>query len=272
MIPTTIQRSGKTDLIGQEEAEQILVRGTDLLDPRLARSFPKLPGNEVPPLRIDANEVRRAKALGHSLVLMMPVTAEVLHNATGNQLVDGGKLLYSDWAIKPEQKFGVEETQFRRPTWAFMAQAPIPETTSCNFLVQTQARAKYLAEQVYGEQALPRIYQEAIAELRDREKTLAKLMEDDWQKANKELSALRINQLCCPTYSALLYHWCLHLAINGERLYGQIYSWTRSLSADGELVGVGGFGSGGAGVNGWSPREAIDNVGVIFSAGLEAVK
>lgn len=264
-MSATATKSRVNSALSLAEVQQLLFRGSDLLDPRQVKSCPIVVPSKLPALMVTEEEVRRAKTLGHSLVLFLPVTAKQLYGATDNKLSDGGQLLYSDWSIKPKQDFGVKEMQFAKPTWAFIIQAPIPSSTGLNFLAQTKMRAEYLENQVYDGQPLPQVYREAVEELNDRQAALEQLMADDWQEAGKQLSGLKLNQLCCPTFSGLLYHWYLHLAINGERLYQGIYGWSRSLSSNGHLVDPGSFGRLGAFAGGdWEPGSSYGSLGAPF--------
>ena len=79
---------------------------------------------------------------------------------------------------------------------------------------------------------------------RSKKKNLAKLIDEDWQKAAKELSELKITQLSRQSIPETIYDVAMYYDRNNKRLLSDTYSWSTSLDPDGRLVSLGYFDAG----------------------------
>jgi len=82
------------------------------------------------------------------------------------------------------------------------------------------------------------------------------------------LEALNLTELCRQSPVEALYDITAYFQTTGERLLPNRYTWTKRRGSGGRLVGVGGFDSGGVGVDSPTPDDSNDFLGVSFSRSL----
>jgi hypothetical protein len=176
-----------------------------------------------------------------------------------------GKILVSiDWY--KEEEFFTKETP--KLSWALTSKEVIPDSTSKNYLQQTESIIDYIKEKVFKSGALPKEYQDAIKEFAEQKEKISKLMKDDWQEATKILEELRITKLTRKSPSEAVYDFIAYFKTNKERLLENMYTWTSRRGSDGRLVDVGLFDSGGARVPRDTPDDSHGILGVAFSRSL----
>ena len=254
-----------------EQAETIL--GPDCHGPEaVEQTFGiKIPEAEVPAIPFTAADLERAKALGQMLVLRadtapdgQPLTMKKMDELLRDRFAKEkkGKVLYNtDW-YKYESFFTEQPPKLR---WALVSKDTIPNSTSQNYLEQTQTLADYLTNDVFNGKAMPKEYAEAIAEFNAQKAEIEKTMETDWQKAAEMLANLQITELTRPTPAEILYDILIHFQTTGERLLEKIYAWSRRRSSVGKLVYVGVSDADGVIVDGWHPDGSSDDIGAPFS-------
>ena len=250
-------------------AEAVFARGTDYFGPGQIKlvhgEFHVLDMPEaLPDIPWSKEELRQARAAGAHLILVVPnLTMKQLVEARKNLVTDGGKLLCQiDW-YKNEPLYTTATTAGEWH-WRLVEDEVIPGSIGKNHLEQTALIAERLKE-IFASRDLLQAYQRAIAEFEQKREKIAKLVNINWQEAAKQLSELQLNQLCRESPVLTLYRLITYEAVNHVRLLQGVYHWTSSLSLRGYLVGVGGFGRGGAGVGGWFPGISSGATGVALS-------
>lgn len=256
-----------------EAAREIM--GGDYLGPEaVEKTFGvKLEAGEIPPIPFTTAELARAEELGQFLILRVnrapdnaPLTMEKMNALLADKFKKAkkGKVLYNtDWYNSEE--FYRNDTCKSR--WALVSKGLVPNSTSKDYLQQTEILTEYVKNQVFAGTALPAEYQTAIAELENKKDQLRQLISNDWQKAAIELSKLKINQLTRQDPTEVLYDLLVYFQQNA-RLLENRYTWTLRLSSVGRLVLVGGFDVDGAGVRGGGPGDASGYLGVSFARSL----
>lgn len=156
--------------------------------------------------------------------------------------------------------------------WALVTKDIIADTTSKNYVEQTEQMIKYLQENIFAGREIPSEYQEAITEFEAQKEELRLLAqssdESQWKLATERLSNLNITRLCRPTRDEVLYDMEVYYQANDERLFPDKYTWTSTRDSDGHLVDVGGFDAGGASVGRDRPDDRDAYLGVSFSRSL----
>ncbi|MDO8482775.1 MAG: AAA family ATPase [bacterium] len=274
----------KESKMSLDRAEEIL--GSDFLGVQAVEATfgIKLDAKKIPEIPFSEADLERAKELGQFLVLRVdaapdrtPLTMEKMNKLLEDKFKKGkkGKILYKvDWY--PNEEFYKTDTPKVR--WALSSKENIPNSTSKNYLQQTQELVRYVTDEVFKDTAnVPQEYQDAIEEFERyyKQKFQGKndseiqqlLGSSDWAKYAQELGDLKINQLTRQTPGEALYDILMYFETNG-RLLENHYTWTNRRSSGGRLVDVGHFGAGGADVSRWSPGSSDGARGVSFSRSL----
>jgi len=260
-IEVAIEKLGKKNVFGPKEIEKIF-------GVRLA---------EVPGIPFSVEELERAEKLGQMLLLRVdktaegkPMSLEAMTNIMAKKWKGEGKgnLLqtadgWKNWI--GEDRFSKESP---RTGWALVSKEVLPESLSKNYLEQTEVIIATLKNEAFKGMEVPEEYAKAIAEFESKKDRLAKLIDEDWQKAAKELSELKITQMTRQTFSETIYDLAAYHDANGERLLSDKYTWSASLNPDGDLVSLGPFGARGVNGYGWKPDRHYDNLGVSLSRRL----
>jgi len=251
---------GKKDVFGIEEIENtfgIKVRAED-----------------VPNIPFSKEDLEKAKELGQFLILRVgegsdgkKLTMENMHGILTDEFKKEGlgKVLYEVSWYKDEDFFKKETP---RLSWSLVSKEVIPDSTSKNYLQQTERMIDYVKDSVFKGKAMPKEYQDALSEFAGKKAEIQKLMNDDWQKAAEMLAELSINKLTRQSPSEFIYDILAYFKNNKERLMEKMYTWTSHRVSDGKLVYVGDFDSGGVYVNRSWPGHSYDDLGVAFSRSL----
>ena len=258
--------------ISLEKAAEIM--GTDFFGPAaVEKAFDiKLPAREVPKIPFTREDLERAKELGQMLVLRVSKApdGEVLSMVKLNELVKNklkktkkGKALNEEAGWKKDEQFYTRESPETR--WALVSKDIIPNSTSKNYLEQTELLADYLKDQIFRGMSLPSEYSDAIAEYEAAKGDIGSIIDSDWQEAARRLEGLKLNQLSRQLPVEAFYDVLVRILNTGERSLESTYTWTRRRYSGGKLVYVGGAVSGGAGVNAVWPGYRNADLGVSFS-------
>jgi hypothetical protein len=236
---------------------------------------------DIPGIPFSIEELEKAKKINQFLVLRVnmasdgkPLTLRKINEILKGKVSDGSKLLYADdgtGKIKSDSWYKDEDfpkTDKPKLAWALVSKEVISNSTSKNYLQQTEGLADYLKNQVFKGEEMPSEYQESIEEFEKEKGKIEKLMSSDWQKAAEKLSSLKINQLTRQNPAEVLYDIAIYFQNKGERILEKIYTWTASRGSDGELVVVGSFASVGVGVGRGRPGGSDGGLGVAFSRSL----
>jgi len=178
-IELAIEKLGKENVFGPKEIEKIF-------GVRLA---------EVPGIPFSIEELERAEKLGQMLLLRVdktaegkPMSLEAMTEIMASKWKDKGKgdLLrtaegWKNWI--GEDLFTKESP---RAGWALVGRDVLPESTSKNYIEQTEVIIKTLKDEAFKGMDVPEEYTEAIAEFESQKDRLVKLVDTDWQKAAKE--------------------------------------------------------------------------------------
>ena len=267
-----------------EEAERIL--GKDVFGPKDIEAVFGTKIDRVPPIPFSRTELERAKALGQQLILFSDsMTVEerggilrgskksakalTLENfkAHFEKAHDGKPMLWSqDW-YNGEDFFKNEKP---RAGWRLVSKDVVPDSTSKNYLQQTDVLVEYLKTEVFKGMPMPKKFADAIAEFTRERSKIETLMADTkdpvaWKKASQALASLTITQLGRETPIEAVYRLALNsLARKDKPLTGR-YTWTSRRASGGRLVFVGRFDGRGAYVNDGGPRVTTDFLGVCLS-------
>lgn len=266
-----------------EEAERIL--GKDVFGPKDVESvFGVKP--EVPPIPFSRAELERAKALGQQLILFTdtmaieekggimrsakktsaPLTLENFKKQMAKAHDDNPMLWSQDW-YNSEDFFRNEKPP---RGWKLVSKDVVPNSTSKNYLQQTDVLVEYLTKEVFKGMPMPKHFTEAIAEFKRERPKIEALMADSkdpdaWKKASQALSALAINRFSRETPIEVVYRLAMNSLARKEKPLGGKYTWTSRRASDGRLVDVGAFGGAGASVHYDVPGYAHDFLGVCLS-------
>ena len=252
-----------------DQAKEIL--GEDVFGPEaVTEAFGiTVESESVPAIPFSKEELERAKELGQMLLLRVdktsdgtPLTMKKIGETLGGKVKDDGKVFYdTDWY--KEEKFYTEDAP--EAGWALVSKDLAPDSTSKNYLEQTELLIGQLNESFGGAENLPEEYVGAVEEYVKAKDEIAGLIDSDWEKAAEKLEGLQINQLLRQSPSEALYDLTLYFQNTGERLLGDKYTWTKRRYSVGNLVRVGRFESDGVDVYGDRPDDSGDNLGVSFS-------
>ena len=261
-IETAIEKLGKENVFGPKEVEKTF--GVRL--------------REVPEIPFSVEELERAEKMGQMLVLRVdktedgkPMSLSAMNGILATRWEKekkGGLLNTADgWrdAVTGEKDFAEVAP---RSGWALVSKDLLPESTSKNYIEQTEVIVKALREKAFKDIDLPEEYEEAIREFEANKDRLTKLMSENWEQAAKELSELKINQLARQSIQETIYDLAIYYDTRDKRLLPDRYAWSNSRSRYGNLVDLGHFGA--EGVNGreWEPDRRNGNVGVSLSRRL----
>ena len=142
----------------------------------------------------------------------------------------------------------------------------IPNSTSKNYLQQTDLLIEHLKTQVFKDVALPKAYADAIAEYETKKTEIQTLMTaNKWQDASKILSELSITGLVRETPVEAMYRLILNNKARQQKPLPSIYSWTSGRDSVGYLVYVGNSGGDGANVYRDAPTLTSGTLGACFS-------
>ncbi len=241
----------------------------------------KLKPESIPPIPFSKEELKRAKELGLFLVLRAdfapdgkPLTMRKIYEITAPKLdgIDKGKVLYEvGWYGEEDFYTGGKDNKpvdFSMPKfgWALTSKDLIPNSTSKNYLQQTEEIAKYLEAEVFKGKEVPKEFKEAIDELNSKKTLLKKLLnEGDRSKYEPEISKLKLNKLTRQNPSEFLYDILIYFLNNNERLLSDKQVLTNATDSDGFRISLNGGDSEGSYVNGISDKESHSIMGSTIS-------
>ena len=262
------------------DAERILGKES-ILGPKDIEQVFGIKMDRAPAIPFSQQELQRAKELGQQLILQVdsmthkgglmsreksaPLTLENLKQKF-TKAHDDGKVFYEqDW-YKNEDFFKKEKP---RTGWRLTSKDLVPDSTSKNYLEQTDVLIDHLKKQVFKGTKLPKQYEDAIAQWkRERAKIepLATSSTDtEWKRGSQMLADLEITKLTRELPVEVMYRFVLNDQARKNKPLPSTYTWTASRDSDGYLVYVGGFDGRGASVYGDSPGDRDDILGVSFS-------
>lgn len=260
------KEKGVTEVLGPAEIEKAL----DL----------KLDSKEIPKIPFPEKELKRAQELNQYLILRIketpdgkPLTMQKMNEMKGKEFVKEGKgkLLYSDddegelkddaW-YKDEDLFTKDTPQLE---WVLVSRETIPDSTSQNYLQQTETIIDYLKNKVFKDKELPEIYREAITEFESQKDEIAELIKSDWEKAAEKLENLKITHITRQSPVEALYDMLVYFQINDKKLLENEYTWTKRRHSYGRLVDFGASVALGASVSSSRPGLSPYDMGVSFS-------
>lgn len=266
-------RAERRQGLSVERAKEIMGRGQFQGPEEVALVWGSRPSPEqIPAIPFSAEELERAKELGQVLRLRVdkdpsgqPLTMQRMlgiqkpkFDAAGD-----GKVLFNvDW-YKDENFY---KTEAPRAGWVLTSREFVPQTTSKNYLQQTEALVEHLTATVLQGRSPSPEYVEAIEEFTREKAGIQAILSSDWQKASEKLANLKITKLLRSTEPELMYDAMMDFgAENKKRILESTYGWSATRSSGGYLVGFGSFDAVGAGVSRWKPGGASDGLGALFS-------
>lgn len=233
---------------------------------------------EVPGIPFSALELEQAKELGQMLVLRVdktgdgkPMSMEAMNTMLTKRwkLEKKGALLNTvdGWR---DSITGVDDFAKITPRsgWALVSKDLLPDSTSKNYIEQTEVIVMNLKDAAFKDMELPEEYVKAIAEFESQKERLMKLMSEDLMEAARQLSELKINQLTRQSIQETIYDLAMYYDVHGKRLLPDKYVWSNSRSSAGGLVDLGHFGASGVSGNRWGPDGRNGDVGVSLSRRL----
>ena len=258
-----------------ERAQEIME--ADFLGPdAIEKTFGFMP-EVIPTLPFSEGDLERAKELNQFLVLRVnqtadgkPLTMKEINKMLEKQIKKEGKgkiLFDTDW-YKNEAFFTKDTPKL---SWVLVSKAEIPDSTSKNYLQQTEQITDYLTNAVFKDMDLDKVppeYAEAMDEFEAQKAEIAGLITSNWQEAALRLSNLKINKLTRQSPVEALYDFLMYLQNNNSRLMENKYTWTYRRDSAGELVNFGYSAADGARVSRWTPDSVYGYLGVAFSRSL----
>ena len=261
------------------QAKKILGKNNVLGPAEIKKAFGiVLPEDSIPPILFSRERLKQAKKLNQFLDLRIDM---LLNNqqATMYNLykfcqpifdkLKAGKILYGAlgdiWYSKKDRMEDFFFKKTPRIGWYLVTKDVIEESLNKNYLMQTEELIYYLTTKVFVNQKLPKIYQDAVSEFDETKDFIKSLMSNDWRRADKKLSELKINILCRRTPVEFLYDFLLYFLNNNERLLENRYDWTACLESGDELVLLGAGDVGGVGVSMYWSGSSSGEDGVCLS-------
>ena len=275
------QRGAERKEIGEtvefQEAKEIF--GKDLLGPEEMEKTWGFQPDAIPEIPFSQEQLERAKEMGQMLVLRAesteegkPLSLEAMINIIQKRWDQEkkGQLLYTSNKYKNWKDMTGDDFSQKSPRsgWALVSKELLPESTSKNYIEQTEIIIKALRDKAFKDIEIPEEYEEAIQEFEANKDRLTKLMSKNWQQAAKELSELKITQLTRQSIQEAVYDLAMYYDANDKRLLPNVYTWSLSRSPDGDLVGLGYFDSEGVGGGGWRPSDRHGILGASLSRRL----
>jgi len=233
---------------------------------------------DIPKIPFKEAELERAKELNQFLVLRVdkasdgePLSLQKINKILKGKLADGSELLSSSdgkGGLKSDswyrdEKFSKEEVPGL--AWALVGKEVIPNSTSKNYLQQTEELVNYIKNSVFKGVEIPGEYQKAIKEFEKEKDEIEKIIISHWKEVAKKLSNFKINRLTRQNSAEVLYDITIYFQNKGEKILENQCSWANSLSSRGDFVGVGGFDSSDVYIDRWGVDDADDFLGVSFS-------
>ena len=282
--PKSPERREETG-VSIEQAKEIL--NEDVLGPEAVEATFGFSPEDIPPIPFSIEELGRAKELNQFLELRIDRTAD-------GKPLDMNKmheLLQLEFTVNNQGKilnsYGKADSWYRnedflkdvpRASWVLVSKDVIPNSSSKNFLQQTEVIANYLKTDIFSaksgsasggkDQEMPEVYKEAIEEFETKKAGIQAILTSNWQEAAKQLSELKINQLTRQLPVETMYDFLMYLKNNKKRLLESKYTWTYRRASGGELADFGDAGADGARVDRWTPGAANGYLGVAFSRSL----
>ena len=253
---------GRAESITLAEAREILK--DRVFGPEEVKKVFNIDMVDIPDIPFTLEQLEKAKEKGLDLILY---TNEDLPNGVkmnglgiithlNNQKKDNTKLLSNiDW-YKSEPFYISEQPKL---CWKLVSREVIPDSTSKNYLEQTQILAKYIESLYTNKDDIPEDIQQALEELttllQDQSfiNEVSSTDESIWKPIAERLSNLKLTQLFRESFIEWLYRTALTNHLTGEKLLENMYSWTKSLSSGRGLVASGAFDADGAYVLGLRP-------------------
>jgi len=269
---------GKETVSGIEFQEARELLGEDLIGPEEIEKTWGVRPEEIPDIPFSREELERAKEMGQMLVLRVdrtedgkPMSMEAMNTILAKRWEKekkGGLLNTAEgWRDKVTGSKDFSEVA-PRAGWALISKELLKDSTSKNYIEQTDVIIKALREQAFKDIEMPEEYEEAIREFEVNKDRLTKLMGENWQQAAKELAELKITQITRQSIQETIYDLALYYDKNGKRLLLNVYTWSNSRSTDGRLVDLGDFGARGVLDFGWTPAYRYGDLGVLLSRRL----
>src|SRR3989338_4301746 len=270
---------GKETISGIEFQEAKELLGEDLIGPEEIDKTWGVRPEDVPEIPFSREELERAKEMGQMLVLRVektedgkPMSMEAMNTILAKRWEKekkGGLLNTAEgWRDKVTGSKYFSEVA-PRAGWALISKELLKDSTSKNYIEQTDVIIKALREQAFKDIEMPEEYEEAIREFEVNKDRLTKLMGENWQQAAKELAELKITQITRQSIQETIYDLALYYDKNGKRLLLNVYTWSNSRSTDGRLVDLGDFGARGVLDFGWTPAYRYGDLGVLLSPWVE---
>jgi hypothetical protein len=267
------------EIRGLPDAERIMGR-ENLLGPADVEKVFGIKLDRVPDVPFTKEELERAKKLGQQLILQVdtmkvaekrlmgrspetsaPLTLENLKKRF-EKAHDGKRMFYDQSWYDGEDFFKSEKP---RAGWKLTSKEVLADSTSKNYLQQTDLLASYLSKEVFKGSKVPPEYESAISEFNRERAKIERLMDSDWQKASEALANLKITQLTRELPVEAMYRLILQDGARDDKLLPSTYTWTGRRASDGRLVYVGSLASDGADVYRASPDYVPGFLGVCLS-------
>lgn len=270
----------------KKENEKILrakeIMGRNFLGRReIEKAFGiKINPESVPEIPFSREDLERANELNQFLILRIdempngePLTVGEMNKLLKGKVNDGGKtLFYDDGSGNIEDSGWYKNEDFitkevPKLSWALVSKEIIPNSSSKNYLEQTDEVVGYLKNQVFKDKTTPVEFESAILEYEESKEEIKTLLKTDWGKAAEKLSDLKITKLTRQSSVEAFYDLIVYFQNKGERLLKDEprFTWTSSRTLRGELIRAGFFTPNGISFSSSGPDGTDSYLGVLFS-------
>ena len=140
--------------------------------------------------------------------------------------------LVSDWILNdPLQRNGMP-----RSGWQFVSLDALSETREKDFIEQTNTLIRNMEQCLHH--AIPPILWDAKSKWEGYERDFARslIKRSEQKAASMYLSSLDVTRFLREPVQNAFFRYLLVFGMTGEKLFGNAYSWSSSLSSDGRLV------------------------------------
>jgi len=266
-LPETEKAANAEGITSFNKAREIIGKENFYGPEEIEKAFGFRPENvfEIP---FSEEELKNAKKLGLKLIYYpeyngqgekLTIEAIVKFSLT-NTAQNGEKLLYKDqfddkMKLKSSAWFANDRKVLNEKIasgWQLVSEEIIDNTTDKNYRNQTEVLIKKYEESFPNN--LPQDWNELLSDFRGFQNPTAD------QFGKHKLSQI-LREPCLNT----VFRYLLIEKLTGKKILKDKYSWSSSVSSDGNLLNFGGAGADGAGVRGGSPGSAWSDMGAVFS-------
>ncbi|PID83582.1 hypothetical protein CSB11_00375 [Candidatus Campbellbacteria bacterium] len=235
-----IVENGVVDIKGAEK----IMGSKQFLGPEdIKNTFDFYPEN-IPAIPFSWKELERARDFGQHLILYVektndgkPFTVKEMVDIVDNKTSEGEEIFCFKTHIQDDE---ILKEQTPRSGWRLTGPEVVKDSTQKNYLEQTDVLISYLQNEVFENQEVPEVYQNAIDQFLERKVEFKKEIAYSpyWEEVTKKLSEISISQLLRERSSEIIYRLILQERKYGIKDFISGSSLSNSIGTNGKIVHV----------------------------------